>query len=144
MSDSGDFSLLVDSIYAPGAPVRVKYGYLAYGATTTLLTAGLPIRIYTAAISLLEAAGIAIVDYSVVVLIKLYMKGERGSALILISVVVILLTGVHDVLYQANVIHHMSGELTSFGVFIFMFTFSYTIAHRLSDAYHSGCWRTRA
>jgi len=39
-------------------------------------------------------------------------------------------------LYQANIIHHAFGEMASIAIFLFMLSFSFIIASRLSNAYN--------
>jgi len=74
------------------------------------------------------------VVHALLIVVIAFVQKKRGSGLILLAVAVILGTGIHDVLYQANLIHNKVGELASVGIFLFMFTFSFIIARRLSDA----------
>lgn len=127
--------LMVDSLYVCRKAPFLKQALVLYAAAASLVTAVLPIHIYTSWIMGIEVIGIAIVVLSVYVVICAYSRKEKGAGIILASVVLILVTGVHDVLYQANRIQHPLGELASMGIFLFMFTFSFIIASRLSDAY---------
>jgi hypothetical protein len=127
--------LMVDGIYGNRCRFDYKKIFIAYGIAGTLLTAVLPIHIYTAFITGIEVIGVAMMIFSVGIVARAYRKGERGAGLILLAVSAILAAGIHDVLYQANVIHHSFGEMASVGIFLFMYTFSFIIASRLSDAY---------
>lgn len=127
--------LMVDSIYDGKIKLKYRKTIVLYGIISTLLTAILPIQDYTKWITLIEIIGIAIVVFALSLVIKAYLSGEKGAGLILLAVFVILGTGVHDVLYQANILHNSFGELASIGIFIFMFTFAFIIASRFSNAF---------
>lgn len=127
--------LMVESIYKCNTRFNFKKAFVIYGIAATALTAVLPIHMYTAFVSAIEVIGIGIVVFSVGIVARAYQKREKGAGLILLAVFVILLTGIHDVLYQANVTHPAFGEMASIGIFLFMFTFSFIIASRLSYAY---------
>lgn len=127
--------LLVDSIYENTFVFNIRKAFILYGLVATIITAFLPISTYTALVSLVELIGIGIVILSVGIIVKAYLGHENGAGLILLTVFSILLAGIHDVLYQANVIHHVYGEMASIGIFFFVLSFSFIIARRLSNAY---------
>ncbi len=127
--------LMVDSIYENSFAFNIRKAFVSYGLVATLLTAFLPISTYTAFVSLIEIIGIVIVAFSVGMIARGYRRNERGAGLILLTGFLILMAGVHDILYQANVIHHAFGEMASVSIFLFMLSFSFIIASRLSNAY---------
>lgn len=132
--------LMLESIYTNKLRFNFKKIFVIYGIAATVFTAVLPIHVYTSLITAIEVIGGAMAFFPIILVIKAQMKGEKGAAIILFAILVILAAGVHDVLYQANVIHHSLGELNPAGIFLFMFTFSFTIASRLSDAYEQSKW----
>lgn len=127
--------LMIDSLYENSLRKKFRKLFLIYGIAATTTTAMLPIHVYTRFITEIEMVGIAMVVFSVCIVARAFLKKENGASLILLAMFVILATGVHDVLYQANVIHHFIGELASIGIFLFMFIFSFILASRFSDAF---------
>jgi len=127
--------LMVDSIYENNSKVNYKKIFLIYGLAATILTAILPVHVYTQWITWIEIIGTSMVVLSLSIVIKAYIKNQKGAGLILLAVFAILVTGMHDVLYQENVIYNSFGELAAMGIFLFMFTFSFIIASRFSNAF---------
>jgi len=126
---------MIESIYECKLRFPFKKAFLLYGISATVFTAFLPISVYTSFVTLIEAIGILIVAFSVYLVVRAFCKKKKWAWLILLAAVIILATGVHDVLYQANVIHHCFGEMASIGIFMFMFAFAFIIASRLSYDY---------
>ncbi len=126
--------LMISSIYE--SPVPARKSIMIYGLTATILTGVMPIRVYTKYVSSIEIIGICIVLLSVFVVVRAYRRCEKGAGVILLSVILIFIAGIHDILFQANLIQHNWGEMASIGIFFFILGFSFIIASRLSDAYN--------
>lgn len=127
--------LLVDSLFQYRRKINFQKIFIVYGIVATILTAILPISLYTAFISGIEIIGTVMVVMAVLIVMKAYSRKEKGSGVILLAVLGILLTGIHDIHFQANIIRDKYGELTSIGIFVLMFVFSLILASRFSDAY---------
>ncbi|MDD3394261.1 MAG: 7TM diverse intracellular signaling domain-containing protein [Anaerotignum sp.] len=128
------FFLLIDSIFKIKAPFNVRKALVIYGIAGTLLAAILPIYIYTVFITGVEIVIVVTAVFLIGIVTKAYIKKQRNAGVILGAVLLLLATGVHDFLYQADVIHHSLGEMSSIGIFLFMFAFSFVIASLILDA----------
>ncbi len=128
--------LLADSLYPIEARFNFRRAALLYSAAATLITAVLPIRVYTAVIYWLAVIGIGMLLFAVVITARAYFSGLKGAGLVLTAVFLIFLAGVHDLLYQANILLPIFGEWSSAATFFLMIVFSFSIARRLSDAYN--------
>ena len=127
--------LVVDSIFYNVLSEQIKKGFITFAIVMTTLTAMLPIKIYTGLILPVEVLGIGMIFCSIYIIFKAYLRREKGSGQTLLAVSAILLSGIHDVMYQANVIDNSIGEISAIGIFLFMFNFAFLLAHRVSDAY---------
>jgi hypothetical protein len=127
--------LMIESIYGSRKKFNMNKIVIGYGILMTLLTAILPIHLYTSLISYIEMIGILLILLSVIIVMRAFLLEDIRAGLILIAMYIILITGIHDVMYQANLVNGSYGELASAGIFIFMFIFSFIIGGRLSDAY---------
>jgi signal transduction histidine kinase len=125
--------LLIDSIF-PSPVKQLRKIFITYGMAATVLTALLPVDIYTSLITPIEVIGIAIVLLAVYMVARAFAARRKHAGLILGAICFTLAAGIHDVLYQANVISNPFGELASIGIFIFMFTFSIIMASRFAGA----------
>ena len=125
--------LLIDSIF----PLPFKWHRKAmaiYATAATILTALLPINIYTSLITPIEVVGIALVLLAVFVVLRAFRRNEKHAGLILMAICLTTVAGIHDIFYQANVITNPLGEMASMGIFILMFTFSFIMASRFAHA----------
>ncbi len=127
--------LLVNTIFEGIRNKRVKKLAISYGVGMTTFIIITPVSLYTKFIVPIEFIGISMVVYALIKVMYVYLINQKWAGLILATVFFILLTGIHDVLYQSNIINDSRGELTSFGIFLFLFAFSVIIAGRLSDAF---------
>ena len=121
---------------------REKY-FIYYGIIMTVMTVLLPISVFTSFVSVIELIGVAMIFFSLLFSIRSYLKGVRWAGMIFCAVYIIMITGIHDVLYQANIIDSAQGEFASIGIFFFMFILSFIIAGRFSDAYEQSRELTR-
>lgn len=128
--------LLINSIYNYSYCLKWRAGFVCYGIAATLVTAVAPVNVYTAFVTEIEIIGLGIAIFTFGIVIKAYRMREKEAGGIIISSLILLATGIHDVLYQANVIHHALGELASIGMFFSTGMFSFIIASRLSAAYN--------
>ena len=127
--------LMINNIFGKNKFFWINRIFVIYGIIMTLMTAVLPVSIYTSFIALIEIIGISMMLISVSIIIRAYLENIKWAGLILVAVGFILITGIHDVLYQANIIYSAYGEYASIGIFFLMFAFSFVIAGQLSDAY---------
>lgn len=127
--------LSISSLYPKSIPAFVNRAAVVYGIGAVLITALLPMQIYTLFLPVIEAIAGAMVIYLIVIVGNAYMRSERGALLNLVALFGIFFTGIHDVLYYSSIIYHSFGELLPVGIFFLLVVFSFASARRLSDAY---------
>lgn len=124
------FVFLIGELFPDQTSPKLKKLFLIYAISMSLVIFLLPIRIYTSLIYLLDIVVIAMTLYAVICSARALLKGEKGSAIILAGTLVATLGGVHDVLYQNNIISSSFGEFSSFGFLIFLFLQAIILARR--------------
>ncbi len=127
--------LMIGSLYPKDIPSNVKKAVVIYGLGASLITAVLPMQIYTEFITGIGYIAIILVVYLIYTVVRAYIRHEKGALLILAALFGIFATVVHDILYHGSILHNSFGELMSVGVFQLLFVFSFILARRLSDAY---------
>lgn len=114
-------------IYSLGRQLFSNYKYnvsdlIIYGCgiIMTILTFTLSIETLTSYVTVANTIAILISSYGIITIV-IAIKDKKETALLFsLSMVIMLLLGVHDMLYQANVITHSFGELLATGL-VFMF-----------------------
>ena len=106
-----------------------------YGGILTFFTLLTPISIYTKLVYFIEIIGILIFTYGLIAAVTTYKHSKKEIIFVLVGAVILLISGLHDVLYHHNVILHAYGELSPLGMFVFMFFLSFLLAQRFSDTY---------
>lgn len=71
--------------------------------------------------------------YILFITIKAVVKKKQGALMILFGFIVFLITAVHDMILHAGLLH--TNSLIPFGFFIFIFSQSYMLAAKFSDAF---------
>lgn len=71
--------------------------------------------------------------YILLITIKAVVKKKQGALMILFGFIVFLITAVHDMILHAGLLH--TNSLIPFGFFIFIFSQSYMLAAKFSDAF---------
>lgn len=71
--------------------------------------------------------------YILLITLKAVVKKKQGALMILFGFIVFLITAVHDMILHAGLLH--TNSLIPFGFFIFIFSQSYMLAAKFSDAF---------
>ncbi len=127
--------LMIDSLYSKYISKRVKKAIVIYGISATVITAILPLQIYSKFIFLIEAIGMFSIIYLTLRVVVAYLHDEKGTILIFTALFSILATALYDILYHASILSNSFGELMPIGIFLLMFVFAFILAQRLFDAY---------
>lgn len=127
--------LMIDSLYSKYISQFVKKAVITYGIGATVITAVLPLPIYSRFITQIEAIGMVTIVYLMLSVARAYLNHEKGAILIFMALFGILATAMHDILYHAAILHNSFGELLPAGIFQLLFVFSFILAQRLFDAY---------
>ncbi len=108
-----------------------------YGLVATLITIVLPLKIYTSFVYFFEIIAFIIVLYAIGRVFYAYVINDFDTLVPLIGAMLILTTGLHDVLFQANVITNTLGEWTSISLVIFMYMLTYVLNKRFAEVYNN-------
>lgn len=127
--------LMIVSLYPQHIPPFANKAVVIYGIGETLITALLPMQIYTKFTPVITVIGAMLVCWLIMIATKAYMRSEKGALLVLVTLFGISATIVHDSLYQTTIIHNLFGELMSVGMIQLLFVCSFISARRLADAY---------
>lgn len=71
--------------------------------------------------------------YVLIIIIKDTINNNEGALILLLGFIILLIASVHDMLLQAGLLYTRS--IVPFGFFIFIFSQSYILASRFSDAF---------
>lgn len=126
---------LIGEIFKGLVSPKLNKIFKAYGALMSMVIIFLPIHTYTSFTYPIEAVALAIGFYAVICAAKAYPDAKMDSAIIMTGALVAALGGIHDVLYQNNLISSSFGELSSFGFLILLFLQAFILARRFSEAF---------
>ena len=127
--------LLVRRIFPKQSSRKVSMMLICYATILSLITCIMPISIYTKFTYFIEGIMMISILNAVLVIFKAYLNKEKGSSILFIGGLGILVMGMHDILYQNNIINNPFGEMSSVGMFIFMFLLSFLLASRFASAF---------
>ena len=105
----------------------------AIGAMMMLLLTS--VFFFTGLVYIIEGIALLISTYSVIILSKAFIKGEKDSLIMLLGALVVILFGIRDMIYQNSIIQSNVGELVSFGLFILLLFQSFVLSRRFSAAF---------
>lgn len=107
-----------------------------YGIIMSVITAFTPVAIYTQWTAVIDAMAVFIFVSAIVKAFLACLNKVPGTNIILHGSLIIGLTGMHDMLYQANLIHSRVGELTPIGLILFMLLLFILMADKVSKTYY--------
>ncbi|PKM49302.1 MAG: histidine kinase [Firmicutes bacterium HGW-Firmicutes-7] len=128
--------LLIGELFREQTLPKVKKLFAVYAAFMSLFFIFSPIHIYTSLTYPIEAVTLAIAVYGVICAARAFPKAKVDSAIIMAGSLAAALGGIHDVLYQNNIISTNFGELSSFGFLILLFLQAFILARRFSEAFN--------
>ena len=126
---------MIQSFNGHSISKRMSWVLIAYGLIMTAITVVTPIKIYTQLIYFLEVFSFGAVVYAILKTLKPYVTGENDSFVPILGAWLILLAGLHDVFYQANIISNSYGEWSPASLVIFMYLLTYMMNKRYAQAY---------
>ena len=126
--------LLIGELFAEQVSCKLKRLFILYAVFMSLFVMLSPIYVYTSFTYPLEAVALAMVTYAIVCDIRAFSGAKADSAIIFVGALAVLLGGIHDVLYQNNIISSGLGELSSFGFLIMLFLQAYILARRIKES----------
>lgn len=112
---------------------KMIYAMNIISAFISLVTIFSNIEVYDTFLIYYEILIIVFLIYVLYIIIKGVINKNQGALIILFGFIVFLTAIIHDMLLQAGIFHTTS--LGPFGFFIFIFSQSYTLAARFSDAF---------
>lgn len=127
--------LLIGELFAEQISQKLKRIFIIYAAFMSLFIILSPIYIHTSLTYPIEAVSLAIAAYAVICTVKAFSKATADSVIIFTGALAVALGGVHDVLYQNNIISSSFGEFSAFGFLIMLFLQAYILARRFSKAF---------
>lgn len=106
-----------------------------YAAVMSVITALIPVSFYTEWTLAIDLAAIVIVVAGLCKVFFAHLRSVPGANVIFPGSIIVGLAGLHDILYQANLIHSHAGELTSIGLILFMMLLFFHMADRFAKTY---------
>jgi len=128
-------ALLIGELFPEETSRKMLKAATAYGAAMTLLFLATPVSFYTRLSYIIEVTAVVIGLYAIVCVSSAFVKGRKDSLLVLLGTLPVIAGGVHDVLYQNNLILSDFGELVPIGLFLLLFMQSFVLARRFSEAF---------
>ena len=129
------FVLLIEELFPEQVSQKLKRVFIVYAALMSLFIILFPIYIYTSLTYPIEGVMLAIVAYAVICSVRAFQENKVDSVIIFIGTLAVALGGVHDVLYQNNIISSSFGEFSSPGFLILLFLQAFILAKRFSKAF---------
>ncbi len=126
--------LFIRELFLKQAYRKINRLFIIYAVLMSLFVVLSPIRIFTSLTYLIEAATLAITAYAVVCIIRAFSNAKIDSMVIFTGALVVALGGIHDVLYQNNIINSSFGEFSCFGFLIMLFLQAYILAKRFKES----------
>ena len=114
----------------------LKAGWI-YALVATLLFMLTPISFFTRWVNIVQFFAILFGVYSVYTLGLAFLKGRRGAGIVLVGAMIVIISAMHDVLYNNNIILSNSGEWVSLSLFILLLLQSFILARRSSEAFRN-------
>ncbi len=129
------FVLLIEELFPEQVSQKLKRVFIVYAALMSLFIILSPIYLYTSLSYPIEGMLLAIVAYAVICSVRAFQENKVDSAIIFIGALAAALGGVHDVLYQNNIISSSFGEFSPFGFLVLLFLQAIILARRFSKAF---------
>lgn len=106
-----------------------------YAGGMSLLFIAAPVYFYSVSIYIVEAIALLTGFYAIACLSTAFARGRKGSLLLLAGGLQLAVAGVHDLLYQNNVVLSAFGDFMPFGLLILLFIQSFVLSQRFSQAF---------
>ena len=127
--------LFLNRFYPDEISKRVTRASVYTGAVFTIITAILPLSIFTKYLLVYELMVVILFTYTFIRLITALRQKREGLGLMFLATIVFFGTFINDALYQANIISSSTGGIFGFSAFVIIFIQAYIIASQNSKAY---------
>lgn len=128
-------ALLIGEMFPEETSKKILKAFSAYAAAMTLVFLTTPVSFFTRLSYIIEVTAVLIGLYAIVCVSAAFVKGRKDSLLVLLGTLPVIAGGVHDVLYQNNIVLSDFGELVPIGLFLLLFMQSFVLARRFSEAF---------
>lgn len=128
-------ALMIGELFPEETSGKVLKAASVYAAAMTLLFLLAPVSFYTRLSYIIEVTAVMMGLYAIVCVSAAFAKGRKDSLLVLLGTLPVIAGGVHDVMYQNNLILSIFGELVPIGLFLLLFMQSFVLARRFSEAF---------
>lgn len=125
--------LFVHSLFPKEISERVYKAVVVIGGLYSIVVVLTPANIYTYMLSSFQIASVLFCMYTIYTLSLAAFRKREGALIALIGGVVFIGTVVNDIFYYSELL--TTGNLTPFGVFIFVFAQSFILSSRFSKAF---------
>ncbi len=106
-----------------------------YAAAASVFIGFAPVSFYTQYTQIIDGMAVLIAIAALAKVFLAHLKNVPGTNIILLGSFIIMIAGIHDMLYQANLILSRFGELTPISLIIFMLLLFILMADRFSRTY---------
>lgn len=109
--------------------------FLIYAAAFSVIAALTPVSFYTQWSLIMDPMAVIIVATALFDAFRAHLKKKRGANLVFLGGFIVALSGLNDMLYQANLIRSPMGEIMPIGLIIFMLLLFLLMADRFSRTF---------
>ena len=109
--------------------------FLIYAVAFSVIAGLTPVSFYTHWSFIMDSMAVIIVAAALVNTILAHFKKRHGATIVLLGSFIVALSGLHDMLYQANRIRSPIGELMPIGLIIFLLLLFLLMADKFSRTY---------
>lgn len=127
--------LVIGKLFPEDTSVIVLKMVSFYAGGMSLLFIAAPVHFYSASIYIVEIVALLTGFYAIACLSMAFARGHKGSLLLLVGGLQLAAAGVHDLLYQNNVVLSAYGDFMPFGLLILLFIQSFVLSQRFSQAF---------
>lgn len=127
------FYLFVRSQFPDELNEKVGYVTIGIASLFSALVLVTGVDTFSVSLSYYQPFSLLVMLYVIYGLVMAFIRGEEGSAMVLVGFVSIVIAFINDMLYVANVVN--TGHLISFGLLIFILTQAFLISIRFAKAY---------
>lgn len=127
------FYMFIHALFPKEMSVRIYRGIIVMGCIYSTIVLITPASIYTRMLSGFLMASVIFLAYLLYVISVAVFRRKEGAGIILTGAAVFIGSVVNDILYYSEMI--FTGNLTPFGLFIFIFAQSFMLSVRFSKAF---------
>lgn len=127
------FYLFVRSQFPDELNEKVGYAVNAVAGLFSLFVLFTSVDTFSSSLYYYQPFSLLVMLYVIYGLVTAFIRGEEGSAMVLLGFVSLVIAFINDMLYVANIVN--TGHLISFGLLVFILTQAFLISMRFAKAY---------